>query len=131
MVSWLVNRVTILCYSLVCVHCGPVVDFFITKQTYLHPFDFVRNLFFTCLYPFFVISKICGSPSSPMAYSLRAPPTPAKNQYLNSRLVILHASELATELFDELQSPICMFAMSISRPQSLPAWSHHVHAITQ
>ena len=38
-------RVTILCYPLVCVHCGPVVDFFITKQTSLHPFDFVRNLF--------------------------------------------------------------------------------------
>ena len=37
--------VTILCYPLVCVHCGPVVDFFITKQTSLHPFDFVRNLF--------------------------------------------------------------------------------------
>ena len=30
---------------LVCVHCEPVVDFFITKQTSLHPFDFVRNLF--------------------------------------------------------------------------------------
>ena len=41
----IVNRVTILCYPLVCVHCGPVVDFFITKQTSLHPFDFVRNLF--------------------------------------------------------------------------------------
>ena len=40
-----VNRVTILCYSLVYVHCGPVVDFFITKQTSLHPFDSVRNLF--------------------------------------------------------------------------------------
>ena len=39
------HRVTILCYPLVCVHCGPVVDFFITKQTSLHPFDFVRNLF--------------------------------------------------------------------------------------
>ena len=38
-------RVTIPCYPLVCVHCGPVVDFFITKQTSLHPFDFVRNLF--------------------------------------------------------------------------------------
>ena len=35
----------ILCYPLVYVHCGPVVDFFITKQTSLHPFDFVRNLF--------------------------------------------------------------------------------------
>ena len=32
-------------YPLVYVHCGPVVDFFITKQTSLHPFDFVRNLF--------------------------------------------------------------------------------------
>ena len=41
----IVNRVTILCYPLVCVHCGPVEDFFITKQTSLHPFDFVRNLF--------------------------------------------------------------------------------------
>ena len=38
-------RVTILCCPLVCVHCGPVVDFFITKQTSLHPFDFVRNFF--------------------------------------------------------------------------------------
>ena len=38
-------RVTILCYRLVCVHCGPVIDFFITEQTSLHPFDFVRNLF--------------------------------------------------------------------------------------
>ena len=41
----IVNRVTIVCYPLVCVHCGPVVDFFITKQTSLHPFDFIRNLF--------------------------------------------------------------------------------------
>ena len=41
----IVNRVAILCYPLVCVHCGPVEDFFITKQTSLHPFDFVRNLF--------------------------------------------------------------------------------------
>ena len=42
---------TILCYSLVYVHCGPVVDFFITKQseTSLHPFDFVRNLFLPVL----------------------------------------------------------------------------------
>ena len=41
----IVNRVTILCYPLVCVHCGPVEDFLIAKQTSLHPFDFVRNLF--------------------------------------------------------------------------------------
>ena len=44
------NRVTILCYPLVCIHCGPVVDFFITKQTSLHPFDFVRNLFHLLYY---------------------------------------------------------------------------------
>ena len=41
---------TILCYPLVYVHCGPVVDFFITKQTSLHPFDFVRNLFHLLYY---------------------------------------------------------------------------------
>ena len=28
------------------VHCGPVVDFFITKQTSLHLFDFFRNRFY-------------------------------------------------------------------------------------
>ena len=41
-------RVTILCYPLVCVHCGPVVDIFITKHTYTSLyilFDFIRNLF--------------------------------------------------------------------------------------
>ena len=93
-----------------------------SKQTSLHPFDFVRNLFsFTCLYPFFITSKICGSTSPPTHYEPHPHlvwPTSAKNCYLNNRLVILHASELATELFDELQSPICMFTMSISRPQS-------------
>ena len=67
------------------------------------------------------LSKICGSTSPPTHYEPHPHlvwPTSAKNCYLNSRLVILHASELATELFDELQSPICMFTMSISRPQS-------------
>ena len=43
------------------------------------------------------------------------PPSHAKNRYLNSRLMILHASELATELFDEVQSPRCStFAISIA-----------------
>ena len=36
---------SIQCYPLVCVHYGPVVVFFITKHTSLHPIDFVRNLF--------------------------------------------------------------------------------------
>ena len=55
----------------------------------------------------------------------RAPPSHAKNRYLNSRLTILHASELATELFDEVQSPRCTFAISIATAK-LPAWSRHV-----
>ena len=57
---------------------------------------------------------MCGSTSPPTHYEPLPHlvwPTSAKNRYLNSRLVILHASELATELFDELQSPICMFTM--------------------
>ena len=33
------------CYPLVWIHCWPAADFFIAKQTSLHPFDFVRNLF--------------------------------------------------------------------------------------
>ena len=41
--------------------------------------------------------------------------------------MILHASELATELFDEVQSPRCTFATSIATA----AWSRHVHGITQ
>ena len=103
-----VNRVTILCYPLVCVHCWPVADFFIAKQTSLHPFDFVRNLFHYLFVSFFV--KFVALLAHPRTTS----PAPlAKNRFRNSRLVILHASELATELFDELQSLICTFAMSI------------------
>ena len=68
--------------------------------------------------------------TSPPTHFTRAPPSPAKNRYLNSRLMILHASELATELFDEVQSPRCTFATSIATAK-LPAWSHHVHGITQ
>ena len=37
--------------------------------------------------------------TSPPTHFTRAPPTPAKNR---SRLMILHASELATELLDEV-----------------------------
>ena len=40
--------------------------------------------------------------TSPPTHFTQAPPSPAKNRYLNSRLMILHASELATELFDEV-----------------------------
>ena len=68
--------------------------------------------------------------ASPPTHFTRAPPLHTKNRYLNSRLMILHASELEKELFDEVQSPRCTFATSI-RLQSLPAWSRHVQGITQ
>ena len=67
----------------------------------------------------------------PRTFFTRAPPSHTKNRYLNSRLMILHASELATELFDEVQSPRCStFAISIATAK-LSAWSRHVHGITQ
>ena len=68
--------------------------------------------------------------TSPATHFTRAPPSRAKNRYLNSRLMILYESELATELFDEVQSPRCMFAISIATAK-LPAWSRHVHGIMQ
>ena len=52
--------------------------------------------------------------TSPPTHFTRAPPSHAKNRYLNNRLMILQASELATELFDELQSLTCTFAISIA-----------------
>ena len=52
--------------------------------------------------------------TSPPTHFTRAPPLHTKNRYLNSRLMILHASELETELFDEVQSPRCTFATSIA-----------------
>ena len=58
-----------------------------------HPYILLISLeifFITCLYPFFIVIKICGSPSPPTHYESRP--------HLQSRLVILHASELATEL---------------------------------
>ena len=45
--------------------------------------------------------------------------------------MILRASELATELFDEVQSPRCStFAISIATAK-LPAWFASLHGITQ
>ena len=76
--------------------------------------------------------------TSPPTHFTRAPPSHAKNRYLNSRLMILHASELATKLFDVVQSPRCTFAISIATAKLPPAWSlhvtsrhGHVHGITQ
>ena len=71
--------------------------------------------------------------TSPPTHFTRAPPLHTKNRYLNSRLMILHASELETELFDEVQSPTVQDVRlrHRSRLQSLPAWSRHVQGITQ
>ena len=69
--------------------------------------------------------------TSPPTHFTRAPPLHTKNRYLNSRLMILHASELATELFDEVQSPRCTFATLIATTKLIPAWSRHVQGITQ
>ena len=47
--AYIVDMV-ISCYHSVLQYCWPVADFFIAKQTSLHPFDFVRNLFhYLCL----------------------------------------------------------------------------------
>ena len=44
--------------------------------------------------------------------------------------MILHASELTTELFDEVKSPRRTFAISTATAK-LSAWLRHVHGITQ
>ena len=101
---------------------------------------------FTIFYCFCALNS-----TSPPTHFTRAPPSHAKNRYLNStmqvswkqsystrsrvqdvclRLMIPRGSELATELFDEVQSPRCKFAISITTAK-LPAWSRHVHGITQ
>ena len=46
--------------------------------------------------------------TSPPTHFTQAPPSPAKNRYMNSRLMILHASELTTELFDESLKDVCL-----------------------
>ena len=88
-------------------------------------------VFFCMLNTFTIFYCFCAlNSTSPPTHFTRAPPSHAKNRYLNSRLMILHASELAIELFDEVQSPRCTFAISITTAK-LPAWSRHMHGITQ
>ena len=98
------------------------------KNTFLHIRHSLSNINFSTHHSHcYVLGQ---SAAHPRTHFTRAPPSPAKNRYLNSRLMILHASELATELFDEVQSPRCTFAISITTAK-LPEWSHHVHGITQ
>ena len=100
--QWKMHHCDVLCL---------VISFLCSLQAY----NYAEHLYF------------CALNCSPPTHFTRAPPSPAKNRYLNSRLMILHASELATELFDEVQSPRCT---SIATAK-LPAWSRHVHGITQ
>ena len=91
--------------------------------------EYLYNNYFTVLRWFCALNY-----TNPPTHFTQAPPSPSKNRYLNSRLMILHAiiydaSELATELFYEVQSPRCTFAISITTAK-LPAWSRHVQGIT-
>ena len=80
--QWKMHHCDVLCL---------VISFLCSLQAY----NYTEHLYF------------CALNSSPPTHFTRAPPSPAKNRYLNSRLMILHAGELATELFDEVQSPRC------------------------
>ena len=109
-----------------------VVLWLLNSQWKMHHCDVPSSFFCWCsleaLKPLLVFCAL--NSTSPPTHFTRAPPLHAKNRYLNSRLMILHASELETELFDEVQSPRCTFATSIATAK-LPAWSRHVHGITQ
>ena len=73
-------------------HCD-VLCLVLSSLCSLQAYNYAKYLYF------------CALNSSPPTHFIRAPPSPAKNRYLNSRLMILHASRLVTELFDEVQSP--------------------------
>ena len=106
-----------------------VISFLCSLQAYNYTRDITEHLYF------------CALNSSPPTHFTRAPPSPAKNRYLNSRLMILHASKLATELFDKVQSPRYVFGSVSSQPKaskfsekcqgrstflaSLPQWVGH------
>ena len=89
-------------------HCD-VLCLVLSSWCSLQAYNYAEYLYNILL---FLQTKI--NSTSPPTHFTRAPPSPAKNRYLNSRLMILHASELATELFGEVQSPTCMFAISIA-----------------
>ena len=72
------------------------------------------------LYNILLFLRTSPDSTSQPTHFTRAPPSHAKNRYLNSRLMILHVSELATELFDEVQSPRCTFAISIATAKLHP-----------
>ena len=66
--------------------------------------------------------------TSPPTHFTRAPPSHAKNRYLNSRLMILHASELENRAIRRGPES----KMYVDRDcKATSAWSRHVHGITQ
>ena len=98
--QWKMHHCDVLCL---------VVSFLCSLQAY----NYAEHLYF------------CALNSSPSTHFTRAPPSPAKNRYLNSRLMILHASELAIELRIRRGPESKMYVAK------LPAWSRHVHGNTQ
>ena len=103
-------------------HCD-VLCLVISSLCSLQAYNYAEHL-----YNILLFLRTSPDSTSPPTHFTRAPPSHSKNRYLNSRLMIFHASELATELFDEVQSPRCTFAISDRDCKSakLPAWSHHV-----
>ena len=69
--------------------------------------------------------------TSPPTHFTRAPPLRTKNRYLNSRLMILHASELENRAIPTRSRVQDVRLRHRSRLQSLPAWLRHVQGITQ
>ena len=89
-------------------HCD-VLCLVISSLCSLQAYNYAEHL-----YNILLFLRTSPDSTSPPTHFTRAPPSHAKNRYLNSRLMIFHASELATELFDEVQSPRCTFAISIA-----------------
>ena len=102
-------------------HCD-VLCLVLSSLCSLQAYNYTEHLY--SLQYFTAFLRTSPDSTSPPTHFTRAPPSHAKNRYLNSRLMIFHASELATELFDEVQSPR-WFAISIATAK-LPAWSRHV-----
>ena len=73
-------------------HCD-VLCLVISSLCSLQAYNYAEHL-----YNIFLFLSTSPDSTSPPTHFTRAPPSHAKNRYLNSRLMIFHASELATEL---------------------------------
>ena len=107
-----------------------VVLWLLNSQWKMHHCDVPSSFFLVFFGSAEHLYCFCNNSTSPPTHFTRAPPLHTKNRYLNSsRLVILHASELETELFDEVQSPRCTFATSIATAKLYQRGSRHVQGI--